>query len=229
MTAFIRAPDTWGLLLRTIDIRPRQLTYIVTSGQEIIAACGDIVNIYDAVAGTLQQSISVSETVTKIKTSPDGSTLFFVHSSSVTMWDIQTGGHIHTFTTQSEVNNIAISTSGNHIACGSLDGSVASWNIRTKKEGKSFRKGQPVVTICWLSPQELAVATQNYLYICSVTTGETLNTLPISGHVWGMVYFEDKDELLVGTSQPGQGDDQELCSFETISVDREQLVRWKVY
>ena len=49
VTAFIGAPETWGLLLRTIDIRPRQLTCITTFGQEIIAACGNIVNIYDAV------------------------------------------------------------------------------------------------------------------------------------------------------------------------------------
>jgi WD40 repeat protein len=172
VTAFVGAPSTWGLLLRTIDIRPRQLTCITTSGQRIIAGCGDIVNIYDAVTGVLQQSLSPSETVTKIQASPDGSTLFFAHSSSVTMWDVQTGGLIHTFTTQSEVNDIAVSTSGDHIACGSSDGSVRFWNIHTKKEGRGFGNGQPVVTICWLSPQKFAVATQNSLYICDVTAGE---------------------------------------------------------
>jgi WD40 repeat protein len=72
----------------------------------------DIVNIYDAVTGVLQQSLSPSETVTKIQASPDGSTLFFAHSSSVTMWDVQTGGLIHTFTTQLRVNDIAVSVSG---------------------------------------------------------------------------------------------------------------------
>ena len=30
VTAFSGAPDTWGLLLRTIDVRPRQLTCIVS-------------------------------------------------------------------------------------------------------------------------------------------------------------------------------------------------------
>jgi hypothetical protein len=242
VTTFIGAPSTWGLLLRTIDVRPRELTCITTSGQRIIAACEDTVTIYDAVTGVLQQSLSPSEAVRKIQASPDGSTLFFAHSSSVTMWDVQTGGLIHTFTTQSEVNDIAVSTSGDHIACSSSDGSVTFWNICTKEEGKQYGNGQPVVTICWLSPQKLAVATQNSLYIRSVTTGETLDSLSIPDRVWGMVYFQDKDEFLVGTSRPGSEADQELHSFVTIphrhpeplekrrpTVNRGRLVRRKLY
>ena len=199
-------------------------------------------NIYDAVTGILQQSLSASETITKIQTSPDGSTLYFAHSSSVTMWDIQTGGLIYTFTTQSEINDIAVSTLGDHIACGSSNGSVAFWNICTKQEGKGFGNGQPVVTICWLSPQKLAVVTQNSPYIHSLTAGETLDSLSLPNHVWGMVYFGDENGFLVGTSQPGQGEDQELCLFETIShrhpepLEKRQpmihcgwLVHWRIY
>jgi len=209
------APRTWGLLLRTIDTRPRELTCITTSGQEIIAACGDIVNIYDAVTGVLQQSLSASEPVIKIQVSPDGTTLFFVHSYSVTMWDVQTGGLIHTFTTKSWVNDIAVSTSGDYIACGLSNSFVRFWNTRTKKEGKGFGGSQPIVAICWLPPQKLVVVTQNSLYIRAVTTGETLDIISIPDHVWGMIYFSDKDEFLVGTSEPGE--DKELCSFRAIS------------
>ena len=242
VTAFIGAPESWGLLLRTIDIRPSQLTCITASGQGIIAACGDIVNIYDAVTGVLQQSLSASETVTKIQASPDGFTLFFAHSSSVTMWDIQTGGLIHTFTTHSKVNDIAVSTSGNHIACGSSNGSVKFWNTHTKVEGKGFGNGQPVVTICWLSPQKLAVATQNCLYIRGITAGEILDNLSIPDRVWGMAYLADNSEFLVGTSRPGSEVAQELYSLETVSqrrpeplekrrsmVDRGRLARRKMY
>ena len=53
ITAFLGAPDTWGSLLRTIDVRPRQLTCIATSAQRIIAACENIVNAYDAVTFVL--------------------------------------------------------------------------------------------------------------------------------------------------------------------------------
>jgi WD40 repeat protein len=128
--------------------------------QRIVAACEDTVNVYDAVTFVLQQSLHAPEAVTKIQGSPDGSTLFFAHSYSVTMWDVQTGGLTHTFTTRSEITDIAVSTTGDHIACGSSDGSVAFWNTHTKEEGKGFGNGQPVVTICWLPSLELAVATQ---------------------------------------------------------------------
>jgi hypothetical protein len=208
----------------------------------IIAGCKDTVTIYDAVTGVLQQSLSSSETVIKIQASPDGTTLFFAHSYSVTMWDVQTGGLVHTFTAQREVNHIAVSTSGDHIACGSPNGSVTFWNICTRGEGKRYGEGQSVITICWLSPQKLAVATEDSLCIRSVTTGEILDSLSIPDCVWGMVYFQDKDEFLVGTSRPGSGADQRLYSFVTIphrhpeplekrrpTVNRGRLVRRKLY
>ena len=135
------------------------------------------------------------------------------------MWDVQTGGLIHTFTTQPEVNDIAISTSGDHIAWGSSNGSIGFWNIHTKMEGKGFRiSHQPVVTIYWLSPQKLAVANQDSLRVHSVTTCEILDSLPLPGHVRGMVHL-DEDRFLVGT-KPGLGVDQELCVSETISNQR---------
>ena len=224
ITAFLGAPDTWGLLLRTIDVRPKQLTYITTSLQRIVASCEDIVNIYDAVTFVLQQTICPPETVTKIQYSSDGSTLFFAHSISVTMWDVQTGGLVHTFTIQSEINDIAVSTTGDHIACGSSDGSVASWNIHTK-EGRGFGNSQPVIAICWLSSAELAVATQNSVYIANITLVRTSNSLSIPGHIWGMVYLGD-NKFLVGTSLSGRRVGQELCSLEIISY-QEPTRRWQ--
>ena len=217
ITAFSGAPDTWGLLLRTIDVRPWQPTCVATSAQNIVAACGDIVDIYDAVTFVLRQTLCTPEMVTKIRSSPDGSTLFFAHSHSVTMWDVQTGGLTRTFTAQSEIADIAVSTTGDHIACGSSDGPVAFWNIHTKEEGEGFGNGQPVVTICWLSPTELAVATQNSVYIHEIGVGNTSASFSILGRVWGMVYSPlGEGELLVGVSQPGEGAGEELCYFETI-------------
>jgi hypothetical protein len=213
VAAFSGAPREWGLLLRTIDVRPKQLTCMATSAQRIVAACEDIVDVYDAVTFTLRQSLRAPETVTKIQGSPDGSTLFFAHSHSITMWDLQTGGLTHTFTTRSKTTDIAVSMTGGRIACGSSDGSVAFWNTHTKKEGKGFGNGQPVVTICWLSPVELAVATQGTVYICdirNITTGKTSISCSIPGRVWGIVYSPlDGGELLVGAWQSSEETGQE--------------------
>ena len=190
VTTFTGAPGTWGLLLRTIILWPRQPTCIATSAQMIVAACGEIVNIYDAVTPVVQQSIHAPETVAKIQGSPDGFILFFAHSLSVTMWDVQTGGLIHTFTTQSQINDVAVSTTGDYLACGLSSGSIIFWNTQSKEEGTSSGNGQPVVTTYWISPEELSVATKNTIYIHSITAGETLDSLPITGCVWGMVFVE---------------------------------------
>ena len=214
VTAFAGAPDTWGLLLRTIDVRPKQLTCIATSVQRIIAACEDIVNIYDAVTGVLRQALCVPERVTKIQGSPDGSILFFAHSSSVTMWDVQTGGLIHTFFTQSEISNIAVSK--NHIACVLLGGSVTLWNTHTKEVHRFFGNGQKVVTIHWVSPRVLAVVTRSSVYVCDIVSGLTSKSIAVPGSVWGMVYLESRDELMVGVSQSALGVDQEKSLFVTL-------------
>jgi hypothetical protein len=206
VTAFSGAPDKWGLLLRTIDARPRRLVCIATSAQRIIAVCEDIVNVYDAITFTLRQSLRIPETVTKIQGTPDESTLFFAHSHSVTMWDVQTGGLTHTFVTRSEIADIAVSPMGDHIACGLSNGSVTFWNTHTKVEGEGFGNGQPVAAILWLSPRRLAVATQGTIYTRDVGESETSNTLSIPGRVWGMVHSPlDASEFLVGTFQPAKG------------------------
>jgi hypothetical protein len=203
VTAFTGTPDTWGSLLRTIDVRLRRPTCIATSAQMIIATCEDIVDIYDAVTFVLRQSLRAPERVTKIRGSPDGSTLFFAHDYSVTMWDVQTGGlthtHTHTFTTRSRINDMVVSTTGDHVACSSFNGSVVFWNNLTKEEGECFGNSERVVAIYWMSPLELAVATGTAVYIRNIASGETSNTFSVPGYVWGMVCLGDPGEFLVGT------------------------------
>ena len=218
ITTFSGAPDEWGLLLRTIDVRPGRLTCIATSAQRVIAACGNIVNVYDAATFVLRQSLRAPETVIKIQGSPDGSILFFAHSYSVTAWDVQTGGITHTFTARSKITDIAVSMTGDHIAWGSSDGSVTLWNIRTKEVGEGFGNDLPVVTICWITSLKLAVATQGAVYVRDIATGETSNDFSILG-VWGMVYSPgSRGEFLVGVSQPGKGTNQESSSLMRLDL-----------
>lgn len=202
---------------------------ITASGQRIIAACEDIVNIYDAITFVLRQSLHAPETVTEIKVSPDGSILFFAHTFSMTMWDVQTGGLIHTFTNQSKINAIAVSKI--LIACGLSDGFIKFWNIHTKKKGKSFGNSQPVVTMCWLSPRELAVATQSTLYIRDIIIGETIGRFSVPGHVWGMVYLEEENEFLVGVSQASSRVGQKSffikCKQRRLQPEDVECLRWR--
>jgi WD40 repeat protein len=177
---------------------------IATSGQRIVAACEDITNVYDAVTFALRQSLHIPEPVTKVQGSPDNHTLFFVHSRSVTMWDVQTGGLTHTFNTLSEITDIAVSTTGNYIACASSDGSVTLWDTHTKG-GESFRVGGPVVAILWFSPRNLAVVTKGSIYDHDIDGDTTLNHFPVSGHTWGLVRSPvGRGEYLVGVVESGK-------------------------
>ena len=212
LTAFSGAPETWGLLLRVIDVRPRQLTCITTFPQRIVAACGDVVNIYDAVTFVLRQSICTSEMAEKIHGSPHGSILVAAHSSSITMWDVQTGGLVHTFTVLSRINDTAVSTTGDHVACGLSDGSVVSWNTHTKQETRRFGNSRPVEAILWLSSTVLAVATQGSICVWDITDGNISNNLPTPGHAWGIVRLADAGEFLVGTS-PDEEADSRMCTL----------------
>jgi WD40 repeat protein len=207
ITTFSGAPDKWGLLLRTIDVRPRRLVCIATSAQRIIAACEDITNVYDAVTFALQQSLRIPEPVTKAQCSPDDYTLFFAHSHSVTMWDVQTGGLTHTFTTWSDITDIAVSTTGDHIACGSSNGSVTFWNTHTKEKGKGFGNRRPVVALLWLSSRKLAVATQGigYDHDIDANYSKPLDTFHVFGDTWGLVRSPlGRGEYLVGVLESGK-------------------------
>ena len=215
VATFLGAPSTWGLLLRTVDVRPRQLSCIATSVQGIITACGDVVNVYDAITFVLRQSLRTPETVVKIRDSPDGSILFFAHFSSLTMWDVQTGGNIHTFTTRFEIQDIAVSTTGDHIACGLSTGSVAFWNVHTKEEGKSFEVEQPVVTIDWLSHQVLVIATQVTVYTRDIITNRATYNLRSFKRIWGVVCWGDRKEFLVGVAKYNSETEQHESFFVT--------------
>ena len=165
-------------------------------------------NIYDPVTFVLHQSLSTPEAVTKIQVSPDGTILFFAHSLSVTMWDVQTGGLIHTFTVESEISDLAASTTGDHIACGCSDGSITFWDIHTREGGKKcLGSGHPVVIVCWVSSLELAVAIEMDVYLHNIATNKVLNVYHQGGQVWGMVCVVNKamnkEELLVGASRLG--------------------------
>jgi WD40 repeat protein len=126
------------------------------------------------------------------------------------MWDVQTGGLTHTFATRSEITDVAVSTTGDHIACGSSDGSVIFWNIHTKAEGKSFRErsaGCSHLLVVVLISSRLRL--RQPFISTSIASRGTLEKLLHSRLCVGNGLFGGR-EPLVGTSLPGQGAGQQL-------------------
>ena len=231
---FLGAPSDWGMLLTTISVGPRRPTAIAAFAEKIAIAYEDVVNIYDAVTFVLEQSLRTPQSVTRIRGSTDGSFLYSTHTRSVALWDIQTGGLIDTFHTQSGIDDTVVSHTDGHIACRLSDGSVVFRNGRTKNED-SFQIDQPVVTICWLPPgkpavrttklppAELAIATKNEVYTVDIDTGSTSTIARAHDTVWGMAVL-GSDRLIVGTSKPGAAGERELCSLSPFT--RRQQSNW---
>ena len=219
------APHNWGLLLTTIDVRPKQLTSITTFAQKIVAVCEDIVNVYCAVTFILEQSLPAPERVMKVQESEEGFILYLAHPQSVTSWDLQTGGLIDTFTTQSQIIDMVVSPTGDHVACGLSDDSVVFWDIRFKKEG-NLPSAEPLVAIRWLSPVELVVANRNSVRVFNVVADEHSGSIS-PGTVWGIVTFGD-NRLLVGTLK--QDTLREFghprWSLTTFKHDRGRLIKY---
>jgi len=173
-------------------------------GHKIAAACEDgTVGIYNSIAGVLRLSLSPGHPVQAVAGSPDGSTLFCTHerTPSITLWDVQTGGLIHTFPLKSQVKATAISLNGRYFACGLTNGSVNIWEVANRMERPVFGNGWPVMHLCWLAPEErLMIADLASLRIRDVVTRVVLYTLRITDQICGTAYSKKLNQLAITTS-----------------------------
>jgi len=190
----------WGGILGTIRADPGRFTHVAVVGKSIAAVCEDnTVKVYDAVTGVLRLSLNVSRQVTKTEGSSDGYILFCAHQRSreITLWDMQTGGLIHTFTTGFEVSDIAVSLTGKYVASCSSNGVFKFWEMENRCGGsRSF--GEPVVSLCWLEPEDqVALAFKETVVILEVTTERTLRTFPVGKSVRGIAFSVDQHRLAV--------------------------------
>ena len=168
----------------------------------IAAACDEgTVGIYDSVTGVLRLSLSSPHPIQAMTGSPDGSTLSCTHqeSPSITLWDIQTGGLVHTFTLAAKATDTTISLSGRYLACGLSDGTVNVWEVGNRVRNPGFGDGSAITSLCWLAPEErLMVATGASVHIRDVVTGNVLvHRFDIQDPVHHAVYSHKFDLLAV--------------------------------
>jgi len=176
---------------------------MTTIGHRIAAACGDgTVGIYDSVTGVLRLSLNPVNVVEVMRGFPDGSILSCMHrdNPSITLWDIQTGGLIHTFTLEREPKDIAISLKGRYLACGSSDGRATFWEVTNKTEGRALDSGLPIAHLCWLVPEgQLMVAGGKSAKIWDVVTGRVLRYFKMKDPVHGVIYAQKSRRLVIMT------------------------------
>ena len=196
--------DTWGDILRTIKADSGTFIHLAAVGKSIVAVREEdsVIDIYDAVTGVLRLSLNAPRQVAKAEGSSDGSVLFCAHQRSceITMWDMQTGGLVHTFTTEFEVNDIAASSTGRHLGSCSSDGAFRFWEVESGYGG-SRSLGEAVASICWLEPEDqVALALKATVVVLDVTTGRMLHSFPVGENVRGIVFSANRCRLAVWLS-----------------------------
>ena len=172
-------------------------------GDRIAAARGDgTVGIYDSISGAQRLSVNPTDPIRALGGSPDGSTLFCIHRVPlVTLWDIQTGGLIHTFVLDQRVETIAISSNGRYLAGGLSDGSVKIWEVANKMEGAGIGSGSPVTHLCWLEPEHhLVVMGGALVRIWDTGVGKLLHQFNMHEATRGLAYSQKLNRLAILTT-----------------------------
>jgi len=174
-----------------------------TSTAKIAAACDNgTVGIYDTVTGVLRLSLNPPNPIQAIAGSPDGSTLFCTHREgpSITVWDIQTGGLIHTFILKGEAKDIAVSSEGRYLAYSLSDGTLNVWEVAKKRGSPTFDRGSPITCFCWLAPEEhLAVASGVSVHIWDVVARTVVHIFFVQDLICGVVYSKNHFWLAITT------------------------------
>ena len=198
VNSFYGRPDTWGAVIRTIKSSSGPFTCMTTFSHWIAAASDDgIVGVYDSVTGAPRLILNPQNPVRTIRGSPDGSLLFCAHENpSITLWDIQTGGLVHTFVLKSKPETIAISSTGRYLACGLPNGSVKTWKVANRKERAAVERGSPVVDLCWVEPEQLfAVAREKSLDILDAVVGKVVRRFSVQHPIRGVAYSQALNRL----------------------------------
>ena len=197
---FYGCSEAWGAAIQTIKASSGRFTHMTTFASWIAAACDDgSVGIYDSVTGAPRLSLNPGDLVTAMGGTPDGSTLLCAHQrSSVTAWDIQTGGLMHTFVPEWKVEDIAVSLTGHYLACGSSDGFVKVREVTNKSDVLDFESGSPVTHLCWLEQEEqLVVTSEASVRVWDVVARKPLRSLVLEGSIHGVVYSQKLHTLAI--------------------------------
>ena len=172
------------------------------STAKIAGACNDgTVRIYDSVTGGLRLSLRPEFPVLEMTGLPDGSLLVCTHGGRplITLWDIQTGGLVHTFVLEREAQHTTVSLDGRYLACEGSKYTVNVWETAGRTQHpvpwERFQGNTP----CWLAPEELimvvdrgSVCIQNV-----VLKGSPVQKFKICGSDHSAVYSQIFDLLAI--------------------------------
>ena len=162
------------------------------STTKIAGACDDgTVRIYDSVTGVLRVSLRPEFPVLEMTGVPDGSLLICTHNRQpfITLWDIQTGGLIHTFVVEEGAQHTTVSLDGRYLACESQY-TVDVWETASRMQNPIPLEQVQGNIPCWLAPEELIMVV-DWGSVCIqnvVLKGPPVHKIEMLGSVRSAVY-----------------------------------------
>ena len=133
---------------------------MTTIGQESttkIAGARDdgTVQIYDSATGVLRLSFRPELPILEMAGLPDGSILACTHEARhfITLWDIQTGGLVHTFILKGKAKRTTVSLNGCYLACESSESTVNFWERQAEHNIPTLWKNSRVIPLAGWRPK----------------------------------------------------------------------------
>ena len=172
------------------------------SAAKIVAVCDDgTVHIYDSVTGVLRLSLRPEFPILEITGPPDGSLLVCTHKwhSFITLWDIQTGGLVHTFILKQVAKHTAVSLNGRYLACDTYEHTVSVWETASRTQNPAPLGNFLGNASCWMVPEEfIMVASGESVHIRNVITkGPPVHKFDIPYSAHSLVYSQIFDRLVI--------------------------------
>ena len=133
--------------------------------------------------------------------SPDGKTLASGTYEDVTLWDVETGGHLSTLKGhEHRIFSLAFSPDGTTLVSGAEDDTAKLWDVTTGKNLATLKHARNVSSVA-LSPDgaSLAAAASKSVTLWNIETHKKIVALSHSYHVDSVAYSPDGRTVVSGS------------------------------
>ena len=148
----IRGLSGWGKCFRMVNVQERQLALGCWQNTFAVSRVGGEIAVFDTITGIQTLAVDSGHRITSLTFSTDGSLLVSGGEYGIAqLWDMQTGGLIKTFRTQSAmcVGSVSISADCITIAAGSGN-AFCLWDVQTGQFHFVVQQDANVDQVCFL-------------------------------------------------------------------------------
>lgn len=193
-------------LERTLQVNnPAHLVAITRDGTKIISNSDydQSIKIWDIATGNLFNSLRTPNVVWSLAVTSDGTKIISTSSTTIDIWDLNTGSLLKAFGGhQGTVNYAIINKDGSKIISGLSNGTINIWDMSSGNLLNTLT-GQGYITCLALSLDESKIisgSSDQTIKIWDITTGNLLNTLNVNSGVKSIAITPDGQKIISGSA-----------------------------